>query len=195
MYRIENLQLINQLKVSLTITSGEILFIEGKNGVGKSLLLKSIPKLIPSLSNNLPLLGQTLQEHRSHVLYVPPQVSFGSEMTVDDFFNEPLSLEIYKNHEPDPKYKNLANEFLSQRMSLLSSGQRQFIAILRALGLKAKILLLDEPFSHIDQEKRKWLMNELILWMGKERSIIMVTHDRPEVLIHNISFLDLNEIT
>ena len=189
MYRIENLQLINNLHMSLTIEPGKILFIEGKNGVGKSLLLKSISKLIPSL-NTPPLLGQNLQDHRSLALYLPPQVSFTSEMTVEDFFHEPLTLAIYKNYSPDPKYKQFVNDLLTQKMSLLSSGQRQLIAILRALGLKAKILLLDEPFSHIDQNKRKWLMEELLNWMGQDRSIVMVTHDKPE--LNTVRFLSIH---
>jgi ABC-type multidrug transport system ATPase subunit len=192
MYRVDDLQLINHLKVSISINPGELLFIEGRNGVGKSLLLKSLAKLIPTLSHNTQLFGDNLQEHRSRLLYVPPQVCFNPEMSVEDFFNEPMTFDLYKNHLPDPRYKNFANEYLLQKMSILSSGQRQMIAILRALGLKAKILLLDEPFSHIDQNKRKWLMDELLKWMGEDRSIVMITHDQPEMSIPKFRSINLN---
>ncbi|MFZ4712197.1 MAG: ABC transporter ATP-binding protein [Bacteriovoracaceae bacterium] len=177
MLRIEKLKLLNGQIISLDIKAGDVILIKGQNGTGKSLLLKSLARLIPSSEDSLELLGQSIEEHRSKVLYLPPVVVFDPEMEVKDFFDDPLKLKIYQGHKYNSEFMLPIESLMTQKMTLLSSGQKQLVAMFRAMNLKAQILLLDEPFAHIDQAKRKEMIELLVKWKSSDKAIVIVTHD------------------
>jgi ABC-type multidrug transport system ATPase subunit len=180
MLRVKKLKLFNGKEISFDLSRGESLQIKGANGVGKSLLLKSLARLIPSEWDELSLDGKKaedfrIEEWRSKILYIPPEVVFDPELTVDEFFNEPFQLLIYKdyqkNFEPRDHWPQ-TEKLLSQ----LSSGQRQQVALLRALSLDPSFLLLDEPFGYMDIETRDFFSNLLNKWCVANRSLILVSH-------------------
>jgi ABC-type multidrug transport system ATPase subunit len=181
MLRVKELVLLNGKKIDLELLKGEILEIEGANGSGKSLFLKSLARLTHSSWKELSLHEKTtheysLQDWRGKILYLPPEVSFDPEMSVKDFFDLPLGFERYLHFKKSFHPENHWSE-LTVKMSSLSSGQRQQVALLRALSLSPKILLLDEPFGHMDSLKRKEFVHLLDQWCHEgERGIILVSH-------------------
>lgn len=180
MLRVRNIKLLNKKECSFELAQGEWLQITGSNGVGKSLLLKSLARLIPSEWSELSLNDKdtkdyAIEEWRSSLLYLPPEVVFDSEMTVDEFLDEPFGLHRYKNFQKtfDPKkyWKNLTTPMMS-----LSSGQKQQVALLRALSLNPKILLLDEPFGHMDTDARDLFLKLLANWSSVDKGVVLVSH-------------------
>ncbi len=180
MLKVKNLKLLNGKVINLEVNPGEILFIKGANGAGKSLFLKSLARLIPSswdeLSfNNKSMTHYPIEMWRSKITYLPPEVCFSDESSVDEYLAEPFLLKRYKNFKTkfEPQ-KNLTN--LAGTMKLLSSGQRQRIALLRAMSLDSDILLLDESFGHMDQATREEFFNLLAKWVEKGKILLIVSH-------------------
>ena len=190
MLRVNGLKLLNGKEISFEINNGQALLLEGANGAGKSLLLKSLARLIPSLWNELSFEMQDISTlpvelWRSKVLYLPPDVVFDPEFTVEDFLEEPFGFAIHKGlkkvFEPR-KYLNLPQE----KMSLLSSGQKQSVALLRAISLNPDVLLLDEPFSHMDSQKQELFFGLLSQWCKDGKMLVLVSHIEVKLVGINI---------
>jgi ABC-type multidrug transport system ATPase subunit len=181
MLRVEKIKILNGKEISFELARGELLHLEGPNGSGKSLLLKSLSKLIPASWEQYEFEGEKIEslkieDLRAKLLYLPPNVVFDNELTVDEFLDEPLALAQYADFKKTFEPRDFLGD-LSKKMGLLSSGQKQGVALLRAMSLKAQILFLDEPFGHIDQSKRKMYIDLLGQWAGSQKSIIIVSHD------------------
>jgi ABC-type multidrug transport system ATPase subunit len=180
MLRVKEMSLLNGKKISFDLHAGEILEMSGPNGMGKSLALKSLARLIPSSWHELSFeaIGAEeihIEKWRRMAMYLPSDVIFDPELTVDEFLNEPLKLQQYKNFKITLNPKDYIENFSGQ-MRLLSSGQKQQIALLRALSLDPKILFLDESFGHMDREKRIFFSGLLKNWCTKQKAILYVSH-------------------
>ncbi len=144
--------------VDLSIENGEIKAIMGRNGMGKTTLLKTIMGLLPPLSGKILLEGQPIQGLRTHEIaadgigYVPQ----GREIFDDFSVWENLRLGLLRNPRSKreiPKevfdYFPILAERQSQRAGSFSGGEQQMLAIARALVSHPKLLLLDEPSEGI----------------------------------------------
>lgn len=180
MLRINEMKLLNGKVLSLDAKTGEAVQLTGVNGVGKSLFLKSISKIIPSTYLELSLDSKShdhysTEEWRSKILYVSPDFYADPEFTVEDFFNEPLQYSVHKNLIRTFDYKTHFKDS-HQLLSSLSSGQRQQISLLRALSLKPKYLLLDEPFGYMDNDNRSLYIEILHNFIDQGNGLIFVSH-------------------
>lgn len=180
MLKVKNIKLLNGKVLSLDAKAGEVIFVKGANGAGKSLFLKSLARLIPATSEELSLdnksaLTYPVELWRSMVLYLPPEVCFGDELTVEEYLAEPFSLLRYKDFKAEFDPRNYLTG-LDEKMNLLSSGQIQRVALLRALSLNSDILLLDESFGHMDQQTREEFLSLLTKWIDNKKIILFVSH-------------------
>jgi urea transport system ATP-binding protein len=142
--------------VSLNLTSGEATAIVGRNGMGKSTLLKSIIGMVPSKSGSITLDGMELSKLESHkrveagLAFVPQGRMIFSQLTVEE--NILTGLETGRYREvPSFIYKffPVLLEMKNRKGGNLSGGQQQQLAIARALVSKPKVLILDEPTEGI----------------------------------------------
>ena len=147
--------------VDLTIEPGKMVCLIGRNGVGKTTLLKSLMGLLPVRSGTIQLQGQSLgriatdQRARLGIGYVPQGREIIPKLTVKD--NLLLGLEALGNRAPntqtvpDEIYElfPVLKKMLSRMGGDLSGGQQQQLAIARALMGQPKLLVLDEPTEGI----------------------------------------------
>jgi urea transport system ATP-binding protein len=147
--------------VDLNVAPGEMVCLIGRNGVGKTTLLKTVIGLLQQRSGALQLEGRSLSGLPPHgrarvgVGYVPQGREIIPQLTVRE--NLLLGLEalpggLAKNRHIDPLVFELfpiLEKFLARRGGDLSGGQQQQLAIARALLGKPKLLLLDEPTEGI----------------------------------------------
>lgn len=147
--------------VDLSVKAGEMVCLIGRNGVGKTTLLKSLIGLLQPRAGDIFLEGDPLdrqaphQRARSGIGYVPQGREIIPQLTVEE--NLMLGMEalpggLARHRRIDPIVYELfpiLREFLSRKGGDLSGGQQQQLAIARALLGKPKLLLLDEPTEGI----------------------------------------------
>ncbi len=140
-------------KLSLTASAGEVLCVMGRNGAGKSTMLKTIVGQVPVTTGTITLDGtriDTLPAHevpRHGIGYVPQGRRLFGDLTVAENIEVGLMTRArgprVRDHVLDlfPRLR----ERMGQMSRTLSGGEQQMLAIARALCLEPKVLLLDEP--------------------------------------------------
>ncbi len=177
--------------LSLEVREGEFLSLLGPSGCGKSTLLKSIAGIHPVQSGSILLAGQDITHtpvHKRPTVILFQDMRLFPNMSVLENVAFPLKMQRI----PKAQRLETAKEFLqkvqmldysSRRVDKLSGGQQQRVALARALAAKPKVLLLDEPFSALDENLREE-MRALVLQLHRslKMTTILVTHDRSEAL-------------
>jgi branched-chain amino acid transport system ATP-binding protein len=139
---------------NLEVFDGEIVGIIGPNGAGKSTLLKAVFGLVPVRSGTVHLRGDSIASLRAHELvergvgYVPQVRNVFATLTVDDNLRMGCYLRPHAYRERTEQIVSLLprlGERLHQRAGALSGGERQMLAMARALMMDPTVLLLDEP--------------------------------------------------
>jgi urea transport system ATP-binding protein len=142
--------------LDLTVAPGEIVAVMGRNGMGKTTLMKALMGVIPSLSGTVRIGGTDLARLKSHrrvaagLAYVPQGRQIFSTMTVEE--NVETGLTVTGRRTVPPEIYELFPVLLEMRHRRggnLSGGQQQQLAIARALAADPKVLLLDEPTEGI----------------------------------------------
>lgn len=177
--------------ISLEAKEGEFLSLLGESGCGKSTLLKSIAGLLEADSGEILLNGRNLlkepPEQRGTVI-VFQDLRLFPHMTVDQNIAFPMEIKKIPKKRQKETVERLLGEvqlsgFGKRKMRELSGGQMQRVALARALAADPAVLLLDEPFSGLD-ERLRLEMGGLVKNIHRERGIttILVTHDKREAL-------------
>jgi urea transport system ATP-binding protein len=142
--------------LDMTVKPGEIVAVMGRNGMGKTTLMKALMGVVPSRSGAIRLDGDELTGLRPFRRvakgfgYVPQGRGIFSTMTVRENVETGLSSTGEKTVPPDIyELFPVLVEMKSRRGGNLSGGQQQQLAIARALASKPKVLLLDEPTEGI----------------------------------------------
>ncbi|MEY4659531.1 MAG: hypothetical protein RJB36_1297 [Bacteroidota bacterium] len=180
-------------RANLSVKKGEILGLVGKSGAGKSSLLKIIAGLIDPSSGEVMLDGQTQPRVQQllipgfkHVAMVNQDFKLDIYHTVEENLRE-VVLHL-PAHKRDKRVQQLLRLFDLRSISetkahLISGGEQQRLAIARAIADQPAILLLDEPFGHLDANLRNRLTHHLIrLREEEETTIILVSHEGQDVL-------------
>ncbi|MGK2942699.1 MAG: urea ABC transporter ATP-binding subunit UrtE [Immundisolibacter sp.] len=143
-------------EVSVHVPAGSCTCLMGRNGVGKTTLLKVIMGLLPARAGSITFAGQNLtradtrERARIGIGYVPQGREIFPRLTVEENLRVSLGIRRAKNL-PQRIYElfPVLGEMLHRRGGDLSGGQQQQLAIARALVLEPKLLILDEPCEGI----------------------------------------------
>ncbi len=182
--------------VTFSLKKGEVLVLAGESGSGKSTLAKLILKSIRPDSGKIFYEEYEIDENKTNIkkirmncqmIHQDPYDSINPRMRVGEIVSEPLQIHrIGNKRERDSRMIEAlrevklepAEEIAKRFPHMLSGGQRQRVVLARALSLKPKIILADEPVSMLDVSIRAEmleLMQELRL--KHKISFIYITHD------------------
>lgn len=183
--------------VNLKVKTGEFVSILGENGAGKTTLFKSILQLLPLIKGRIKIFdtdvtrGKDKTWLRSQIGYVPQKSNLGSNFPISVFDAALLgrwgsSFSYFKR--PSKEDREITKEIL-QAVDLihmsnidcrkLSGGQAQRLNIARALVRQPKILLLDEPTTHLDIDSQNKLdMTISSIRKEYDLSILMISHNQ-----------------
>ena len=208
-------QLFSEL--SFTAHPGEIMMVLGKNGTGKSTLLKTLVGHVPAQCGSIRIFDRELAHFsKSELAQIFAFVLQDNERgTIREFsVEENLCFALHKGTRlsllrPAVSQKNqekistflqavapVFRERLSQKAGSLSGGQRQMLSILMNILSDAKIFLLDEPTAALDDTTAEEIMQELQNWVRERKLIaLMVSHDLVLVERYGDRILDLNSPT
>ncbi len=191
-------------KNSFSVEKGKILAIIGESGCGKSTLLKLIYGLHDLNEgqifwNTIQVLGPKyhLIPGMDFMKYLAQDFDLMPFITVAENVGKYLSnvfLEEKINRISELLQIVEMTEFANVKAKYLSGGQMQRVAIARVLALEPEVLLLDEPFSHIDNFRKNSLRRKLFTYL-KEKQIttIVATHDSTDVLSFSDEVLIMKE--
>ena len=143
--------------MSLQATLGEVTVILGRNGVGKTTLLKSLMGLVPIRNGSIELDGREIQNDtpyeraRAGIGFVPQGREIFSRLTVEENLRMGLAYKSAGTPIPPELFElfPVLKQMLQRRGGDLSGGQQQQLAIARALAASPKLLILDEPTEGI----------------------------------------------
>ena len=201
--------------VSFDLPAGETLGLVGESGCGKSTLGRGIIRLYNPLSGQVLLDGVDIasageaelqkQRVKLQMIFQDPYASLNPRLTVFDIIAEPLvtnwgrrdKARIHKTVMDLLDDVNLARKFIKRYPHEFSGGQRQRIAIARALALRPKLIICDEPVSALDVSIQSQILN-LLADLQKEfnLSYLFISHDLSAVkhISENIAVMYLGRI-
>ena len=181
--------------VSFTLHAGRTLAVVGESGCGKSTLARLLTMIEPPSSGSLQLSGVDVATASAaqlkalrrdvQIVFQNPYGSLNPRQTVGDALEEPLIVNTAMSAaERDAAVRDmmvrvgLRPEFYGRYPHMFSGGQRQRIAIARALMLRPKVLVLDEPVSALDVSIRAQVLNLLVdLQQEFGLAYVFISHD------------------
>ncbi|MBC7088080.1 MAG: ATP-binding cassette domain-containing protein [Tissierellales bacterium] len=186
-----------------TFKKGVITGIRGSNGAGKTTLLNIISGLDLDFQGNVFYDGEPLDEKKQKQITQVFQKPLLFKRKVKDNIAYPLIIRKINKEEIKRTILELAKlleieDLLEKKGNQLSGGEAQKVALARALAIKPKLLLLDEPTSSIDEKAMITIENCLHKYHSETKAtIIIVTHDaiQSDRLCDEIVFLERGRIS
>ncbi len=180
--------------VRLSVERGRFVTVIGPSGCGKSTLLRIAAGLLEPDAGEVTIFGESPRRAcaSKRVGFVPQSPALLPWRTVLD--NVRLPLQVNRRATPPPGLGAREPEEILEAVGLgsvkhlrpaqLSGGMRQRVAIARAFAFDPEILLMDEPFSSLDELTREVLRHELLsLWQVHRKTVLFVTHSVTEAVL------------
>lgn len=181
--------------VDVSIAEGEFACVLGPSGCGKSTLLNILSGLYRPTAGSVRIGDQVLYEDGRPVSGDPPKVGYvfqDARLLPWRTVRQNLELALRAARWPKEEWSDRVEhhlalcgieEYVDAWPGRLSGGQQQRVSIARALALDPAILLMDEPFSTLDEVTGRFLRNELLeIWQRTGKTIVFITHSIREAV-------------
>lgn len=183
--------------VNLTVPKGKIIGLLGKNGTGKSTLIKIINDLLTPTSGTVLVNGKEVGvESKKIISYLPERTYLDKSMTVDRvimFFEE-----FYDNFDAEKARKLLKDLDLdtTQKLAKMSKGMQEKVQLVLVMSRKADLYILDEPLGGVDPATRDYILDTILSNFNEGASVIISTHLISDIerILDEVIFIDKGRI-
>ena len=183
--------------VNLVIPEGKIVGLLGKNGVGKSTLIKSINDLLTIDEGEILFKGKKIGVYsKENISYLPERTYLDKSMKVCeviDYFTE-----FYKDFDKERAYRLLKDLKLDsdKRIIKMSKGMQEKLQLILVMSRDADLYILDEPLSGVDPATRDYILDTILSNFKEGASIIISTHLITDIerILDEVVFIDEGKI-
>lgn len=163
--------------INFDISNGKIVGLLGKNGMGKTTLIKLINDLLTKDKGSIKVNGKEIGvESKKIISYLPERTYLNKQMTaleVIKYFDD-----FYDNFDSNKAKKLLEdlNIDVNLKLSKMSRGMQEKVQLVLVMSRKAKLYILDEPLAGVDPATRDYILDTILNNFNKDASIIISTH-------------------
>jgi iron complex transport system ATP-binding protein len=186
--KVENISVLRGRKsvisnLSLSLSCGSLVAIEGNNGSGKSTFLDALAGLISLSEGEIYVEGKPLSQlsysdRASYISYVPSRKTTAAALEVKTAIAVGDVFGKKKSRVEEAIQKFNLNELQNNLLTELSDGEYQRVQLARVWVQDTPIVLLDEPAAHLDATSRENLFAELLKWAkGDNKLVIVCSHE------------------
>ena len=183
--------------INLTIPKGKIIGLLGKNGMGKTTLIKLINDLLTPTSGEVLINGEKPNINSKKVIsYLPERTYLDKSMTVSQiitFFDE-----FYDNFNKEKAVKLLKDLDLdiNSKISKMSKGMQEKLQLILVMSREAELYILDEPLGGVDPATRDYILDTILSNFSEGASVIISTHIISDIerILDDVIFIDKGEI-
>lgn len=183
--------------INLVIPRGKIVGLLGKNGTGKSTLIKLVNDLLTPTSGKILVNGKDVGvESKKIISYLPERTYLDKSMTVDgvlNYFND-----FYDNFDIKKARKLLKDLDLDtkQKLSKMSKGMQEKVQLVLVMSRKADLYILDEPLGGVDPATRDYILDTILTNFNEGASVIISTHLISDIerILDEVVFIDKGKI-
>ena len=183
--------------VSFSVKQGKIVGLLGKNGSGKTTIIKMINDLLTADSGTITVLGQKISKFsKENISYLPERTYLESDKTVEQvfkFFEDFYS--DFDRKKAEELLKDLDLE-LTSSLSKMSKGMKEKIQLILVMSRNARLYILDEPLGGVDPSTREYILKTILSNFGENSSMIITTHLIADVekILDEVLFIDKGRI-
>lgn len=183
--------------INLTISSGKIVGLLGKNGVGKTTLIKLINDLLTPTSGEILVKGNKIGvESKKVISYLPERTYLNKQMKVSEVIN--YFKDFYQDFDCDKAEKLLKDLDLdiNQKLSKMSKGMQEKLQLVLVMSRNADLYILDEPLGGVDPATRDYILDTILSNFNENASVIISTHLISDIerILDEVVFIDKGEI-
>ena len=183
--------------INLKIPKGKIIGLLGKNGMGKTTLIKLINDLLTPTSGEVLINGKKPGvESKEIIAYLPEKTYLDIEMKVSDaikYFEE-----FYKNFDAE-KAKKLLKDLdldINTKIAKMSKGMQEKLQLILVMSRNAQLYILDEPLGGVDPATRDYILDTILSNFCEGASVIISTHLIADIerILDEVIFIDKGQI-
>ena len=183
--------------INLKITENKIIGLLGKNGTGKTTLIKLINDLLTPTTGEILINGKNISpESKNIISYLPERTYLDKSMKIKEvliFFSE-----FYDNFDIEKSRKLLKDLDLNENMKIskMSKGMIEKLGLILVMSRKAKLYILDEPLGGVDPATRDYILDTILSNFEEGASVIISTHliSDIEKILDEVIFIDKGKI-
>lgn len=183
--------------VNLKVSRGKIIGLLGKNGTGKTTLIKLINDLLTPTSGEVLIEGKKPGvESKEIIAYLPERTYLDKGMTVKEAIK--YFKEFYKSFDETKAYKLLKDLDLDEntKISKMSKGMQEKLQLILVMSRDAKLYILDEPLGGVDPATRDYILDTILSNFSEGASVIISTHLISDIerILDEVIFIDKGKI-
>ena len=183
--------------INLIIPKGKIIGLLGKNGTGKTTLIKLINDLLTPTSGEILIKGKKPGvESKQIIAYLPERTYLDREMSIKDaikYFEE-----FYTNFDSQKAIKllNVLDLDINTKISKMSKGMREKLQLILVMSRNAELYILDEPLGGVDPATRDYILDTILSNFSEGASVIISTHLIADIerILDEVIFIDKGQI-